>query len=133
MWVQFPRVIPFALIDSRISDLVNPFWERAGDNLMVGYRRLEDTVRKRIHSQEHGAKLFSEAFVGPKSKLTWPELGQAEQSARGNLFVSIFIAYRNPRAHRERRENEDALLQELFLLNQLYVLERESVERVIKS
>ncbi len=69
MWQMFPPVIPLAIIDSRIMDLALQFFERPDDSILTGYRRLEDTVRKRTRINEHGVKLFSEAFHGDKAKL----------------------------------------------------------------
>jgi hypothetical protein len=129
-WVEFKPVLPFAIIDPRIADLAMEFWERPDDHLMVGYRRLEDIVRGRTGLDEHGAKLFSQAFLGPASKLCWGGLDGGEQQGRGSLFAAIYNAYRNPRAHRELKHDLNSLLSEFLLLNHLYILEREAQERV---
>jgi hypothetical protein len=119
-------VIPLALVDERLTDLAISFWENPDVNLMTGYRRLEDLIRRRTQLDEHGAKLFSQAFVGAKAKLAWPGLDPSEQVGRANLFVGTFMAFRNPRAHRELSHRECDALQEFLLLNLLYKLERES-------
>lgn len=129
MWDEFPLVIPFAIVDDRIIDLAINFWEKADERLLTGYRRLEDIVRARIGSLEHGHKLFSQAFMGPSSKLKWKEISEAEQTGRANLFVGAYMAYRNPRAHRELREVSNQQLTEFLLLNQLYGLERDAEPR----
>jgi hypothetical protein len=57
--------------------------------------------------------------------LTWPVNDDGEKNGRANLFTGTFMAYRNPRAHREHSSEE--LLAEFLLLNQLYRLEFEAV------
>lgn len=129
LWQEFHPVIPFAIIDSRITDLAIRFWEDPDNNLLSGYRRLEDIVRGRTGIDEHGAKLFSQAFSGPTSSLNWKDLDSGEQVGRVNLFTGVYMAYRNPRAHRELENYDNDLLAEFLLLNHLYFLERESRER----
>src|SRR5205085_572376 len=63
LWQGFDPVIPLAIVDSRITDLAMRFYEAPDDCLGKGYRRLEDLVRKRIASEQHGAKLFQQAFL----------------------------------------------------------------------
>jgi hypothetical protein len=130
LWQNFPPVMPFAIIDNRITDLALNFFENPDKNLLTGYRRLEDIVRKRTDINEHGVKLFSEAFYGEKAKLGWTSLNDNERNGRANLFTGAYMAYRNPRAHRELEYHANSQLIEFMLLNQLYVLEKESVERV---
>jgi hypothetical protein len=109
-------------------DLAIRFWEGPDDRLMMGYRRLEDIVRKRTAIDEHGVKLFSQAFSGPKAKLGWKDLDESEQAGRVHLFTGTYLAYRNPRAHRELEEYANDQLNEFLLLNHLYLLEKESDE-----
>lgn len=126
-WSKFPVVLPFSIIDSRIADLGLRFLEEPNDALLQGFRRLEDTVRKRIESQEHGAKLFSQAFQGEGAKLTWQGVQLSELVGRVNLFTGAYMAHRNPRAHREMSEDMTALLSEFLLLNHLFKLESDAV------
>ncbi|SRR5712692_697795 len=128
LWKEFHPVIPFAIIDSRIIDLAISFWEGPDDRLLTGYRRLEDIVRLRTGVDEHGAKLFSQAFQGTEAKLGWKDLDSGEQAGRGLLFTGVYMAYRNPRAHRELKDYANEQLAELLLLNHLYLLEKESSE-----
>lgn len=130
LWRDFPLVVPFAIVDSRITDLAFRFFENPDKNLLTGYRRLEDIVRKKSGIDEHGVKLFSEAFYGEKAKLGWEGLSDSERNGRANLFTGTYMAYRNPRAHRELKHYAESQLMEFLLLNQLFVLEKESVERV---
>ncbi len=128
LWEEFHPVIPFAIIDSRIINLAISFWEGPDDRLLIGYRRLEDIVRKRTGVDEHGAKLFSQAFVGPTAKLGWKDLDGSEQTGRGSLFTAAYMAYRNRRAHGELKDRANDQLAEFLLLNHLYLLEKESSE-----
>jgi hypothetical protein len=75
LWREFPPVVPFGIIDSRITDLAMSFWENPNDKLLTGYRRLEDIVRERTGINEHGTRLLSQAFAGSDSKLRCKRLG----------------------------------------------------------
>jgi hypothetical protein len=93
-WEEFPNVIPFAIVDSRIVDLAMNFSDNADDSLMKGYRRLEDIVRERTGIDDHGVKLFQQAFVRDAAKLTWNEVSQSERVvlvARSGLKSRAFI------------------------------------------
>jgi hypothetical protein len=128
LWQEFDPIIPFAIVDSRITDLAFRFFQFPDACLVNGYRRLEDIVRKRTGLAHHGGKLFSQAFLGEAPKLFWKGLSVAEQSARGSLFTATYAAYRNPRAHRELGHDSHSQLLEFLLLNHLYVLEKQAVE-----
>jgi hypothetical protein len=123
---EFPTLVPFAIIDSRIIDLALSFWDAPGDKLLTGYRRLEDLVRERTGLAQHGSKLFSQAFA-PNGSLTWKQMDDGERVGRMNLFVGTYMAHRNPRAHREISVDSEQLLAEFLLLNHLYRLERDAV------
>lgn len=127
LWSRFPAVLPFAIIDKRIADLALRFLQEPNDALLQGFRRLEDLIRSRTESEEHGAKLFSQAFQGESAKLKWPGIQPSETSGRVNLFTGAYMAHRNPRAHREMQEDTTALLSEFLLLNHLYKLEATAV------
>ncbi|HEY5107262.1 MAG TPA: TIGR02391 family protein [Caulobacteraceae bacterium] len=126
LWIQLPPVIPYSIIDPRIMDLALAFWTDPDAKLLKGYRRLEDQVRGRTGFEDSSAKLFSRAFTGRDAPLTWLVKDDAERSGRASLFTGAFMAYRNPRAHREGVQAE--LLAEFLLLNQLYRLEAESID-----
>lgn len=126
LWRDFPPVIPFSIIDPRISDLAIRFWDSPDDCLLTAYRRLEDTVRDRTGLEQHGTKLFSEAFHGATAILQWPDIDAGEQAGRANLFVGTYGAFRNPRAHRELSKDSSAMLAEFLALNQLFRLECEA-------
>jgi hypothetical protein len=130
LWREFPFVVPFAVMDKRLIDLAVSFWEDPDDRLFTGYRRLEDIVRARTNIAEHGSRLFAQAFGPSSGKLTWPGIDGGEHAGRLSLFTGTYMAYRNRRAHREAHDDGCSLLAELMLLNELYRLESQSIERV---
>lgn len=125
--------IPLRLIDERIRDLAIDFWTAPGDRILTGFKRLEDLVRKRCNIQEHGAKVFSQAFMGEKSRLQWTGLQSGEQTGRAQLFTGAYSGFRNPLAHREVDSSENELFAEFLTLNQLYCLEKEAIERELEN
>ena len=126
LWNNFPPIVPFAIIDNRIMDLALSFWTGPDDRLLTAYRRLEDLVRGRTGIDDHGATLFSQAFLGKTPKLIWRGINDGEKVGRANLFTGAFMAHRNPRAHRELKSYQDVQLTELLILNHLYRLEKEA-------
>lgn len=126
LWDGFPPVIPFAIIDVRITDLAISFWEGPDDRLLTGYRRLEDILRQRTAIEEHGTKLIAQVFAPNGGKLTWKDATEAERAGRMQLFAGAYLAYRNRRAHRESKDRAEELLTEFLLLNHLYKIEKES-------
>ncbi len=124
---EFPSLIPFAMIDSRIMDLALSFWDDPDKNLLTGYRRLEDLVRERTGLTQHGSKLFSQAFA-PTGPLGWKDADQGEQAGAMQLFVGAYLAHRNPRAHRELSLHRARPLAEFLLLNHLFHLEADAVQ-----
>lgn len=132
-WNRFPEIIPLALVDKRLSDLTLRFREAPEDALLQGFRRLEDTFRSRIKSDEHGAKLFSQAFQGDASPLLWPEIQPSEVVGRVNLFTGAYMAHRNPRAHKELPEETGSLLSEFLVLNHLFLLESRAITRPVPA
>lgn len=124
---EFPSLVPFGMIDSRIMDLALSFWDDPDKNLLTGYRRLEDLVRERTGLTQHGSKLFSQAFA-PTGPLGWQDADQGEQAGRMQLFVGTYLAHRNPRAHRELSLDRARPLAEFLLLNHLFHLEAEAVQ-----
>lgn len=121
---QFPLAVPYGLIDPRLAELAMNFWDDPDDSLVKGFRKLEDLVRRRIGSSEHGVKLFRQAFLESRSPLGWAVADSGEESSRGQLFCAAYGAFRNPRVHRELPDNPVAHLAEFLTLNQLFLLER---------
>lgn len=130
VWGAFKPVMPWTIIDARIADLAQEFFSSPDKAILAGFRRLEDLVRTRTGLSDHGQKLFSQAFAGDKSKLHWKEISDGgEQIGRAQLFTGAFMAFRNPRAHRETSSHAHDSLAEFLLLNQLFLLEREAIDR----
>jgi uncharacterized protein (TIGR02391 family) len=129
----FVPVMPWALIDPRLTDLALAFFDNPDDAILKGFRRLEDSVRSRTGLTEHGSKLFAQAFSRDQAPLSWALPDPTEQSGRAQLFAGAFMAFRNPRAHREEQTTDFATpLREFLVLNELFRLEGEAVVKVNK-
>lgn len=128
-WCSSSPPMPFPLIDPRLFDLARDFFRSPDECLLRGYRRLEDALRNRTLVDDHGAGLFSSVFLPEHSPLTWKGCSATECKGRAQLFASAYMAFRNPRAHRELEPDLDAALCEFLLLNQLFRLEAEAVDR----
>ena len=125
LWKSIPEVLPFAIVEPRLMDLARAFWSDPDATLSRGYRRLEDAVRDRSGINESGSKLFSRAFLNEGATLTWNVADESEKQGRAQLFTGTFMAFRNPRQHREKSTAN--ALAEFLLLNQLYLLEAEAI------
>ena len=125
-WREFPAIIPFAIIDSRVRDLATSFWEDPDKKLMDGYRRLEDILREQTGLKDFGVALFNKVFLKEKL-LTWKGADAGECVGRAQLFVGAYQAHRNPRAHHEDRHHDPEQLSEFLLLNHLYKLQSEAI------
>lgn len=125
LWRTLPSVMPYALLDPRLVELALDFDTDPDGRLNRGYRRLEDLVRERTGLKHHGAKLFSAAFEGDTPPLVWDVPDASEATGRALLFKGVYMAYRNPRAHRELTQGQH--LAEFLLLNQLFKLEADAV------
>ena len=125
----FPPLIPYALMDERMTEIALDFWDAPNDGLINAYRILEDTVRRRARLSEHGSDLFIKAFNASHPRLVWKGIPSAEQAARAEFFASSYRTFRNPRSHKQPRESRNAQLCELLVVNQLFLLEREAVGR----
>ncbi|MDP0502023.1 MAG: TIGR02391 family protein, partial [Verrucomicrobiota bacterium JB022] len=128
---RFPVSMPYSLIDDRLIDLAVQFRNNPKNSLNNAHTRLEDTIRKRIESEEHGSKLFSEAFLGKNSKLEWEGLSDGVAAGRAKLFSDVYSGFRNRRMHREFDETNDEQLYEFLLVNQLFRLEAQAKDRVL--
>ena len=121
--------MPWAIVDAEIIDVALGFFDAPDKAILDAFRRLEDKVRKRCGLDEHGSKLFSQAFAGDESALEWEGLDKGEQAGRAQLFTGAIQAFRNPRAHREMHDHTGVPLAEFLMVNQLFVLERQAKKR----
>jgi hypothetical protein len=127
----FPAAINLGLLDERLVELAIGLFENPDSAISTAFRRLEDIVRDRIGIYDKsGSHLFKKAFEGDKSLLHWNDLDGGEQAGKAGLFVAIFLAYRNPRAHREILSDPREAAREFMLINQLYLLEASAVARI---
>lgn len=126
---EFPKLIPYAIIDARLTNLALSFDSQPDNSILSGYRKLEDIIRERTGLDEHGAKLFAKAFQGEDSILCWKGIDPGEQQGRTMLFTGTYMAFRNRRAHREPSDHSGEALSEFLQLNQLYQLERLATKR----
>jgi Protein of unknown function (Hypoth_ymh) len=123
LWRDFPEIIPFRIIDSRLIPLAITFHEDPTARIRAGWTKLEDIFRARTGLKDHGSNLFTNAFYRPL--LHWPDLGDPkERVARVKLFEGAYGSYRNPISHRDLSGS----VEEFLLLNHLYLLEREAVD-----
>lgn len=56
------------------------------------------------------------------------QYNEEASNAIGCLFTNIFTAYRNKRAHREINKHHKMQIREFMLINELYLLEHESIQ-----
>ena len=127
----FPATINFGLLDERLVDLALIFFENPDSALNTAFRRLEDIVRERtMLNNEIGVRLFVKAFEGHTSVLHWNDTNEGEQGGKSNLFKSIFMMFRNRRAHQEIKSSASDALREFMLINELYILESHAEERI---
>ena len=127
---EFPLAMSMALLDTRLIELALNFNENPDNAIMSAYRKIESIVRERTGlDHESSTKLFAKALQGDDSILYWENLDSGESKGRASLFTSIFMAYRNNRAHQEPRHNLRDDIREFMLINQLFVLESEAVIR----
>ncbi|WP_201599857.1 TIGR02391 family protein [Psychrobacter submarinus] len=127
---EFPLTIPMALIDPRLIEQALEFETNPDNAIMNGYRKIESIVRERTGlNNESSTKLFAKAFQGNDPVLYWKNLDSGESKGRASLFTNVFMAYRNNRAHQEPKHNLSDDIREFMLINQLFILESEAVER----
>ena len=127
---EFPLSIPMALLDARLIEIALEFEKNPDNAIMSGYRKIESIVRERTGlSNESSTKLFAKAFQGDDSVLCWKNLDSGEARGRASLFASVFMAYRNNRAHQEPLHNLSDDIREFMLINQLFFLEHKAVLR----
>lgn len=129
----YPSELPYSLIDSRLFDLALKFNEDPDYSILIAYTRLEDIVRSKVEANLFSKELFKKAFCSEKNMKSlyfWKNVENENASnALGRLFTNIFTAYRNERAHSEIKKSPPQLFREFLLINELYLLERETSKR----
>ena len=132
---EFPSVVPLRFVDFRIADLALTIKDNPDSTLMSAYRRLEGIIRKRTNFEGDviGAKLFTKAFRGENAPLHWENIESAEREGRASMFEGIYMAFRNRRAHRELKLSLDEEIREFMLVNELFLLESQAIDRIKKK
>ena len=127
---EFPVMIPFGLVDDRITDLALSFDQNPDASILAGYRRLEEVVRERANLSGIAAnRLFTESFQKEDSILYWKSLEPSEQKGRASVFIGTYQAFRNRRSHSQPNLDYKEAVREFLLLNELFLLESEAVVR----
>lgn len=119
--------LSYSIIDDRIFDLALLFKQDPDSALSKAYKRLEDIIRQRTNLNEASTRLFSQVFQGQNALLTWDVPDHSEIQGRIDLFKGTYMAFRNARAHREKKENLVHQYREFLLINELYLLEEEAI------
>lgn len=125
--------LPYHLIDSRIFDLALKFKEDPNSAIMSAYTRLEDIVRLKTNSEKFSVGLLEQAFCSDKksiSQFKWDVENEEASTATGRLFTNIFKSFRNERAHSEVNKQDLHCFREFLLINELYLLESEAIQRI---
>jgi len=90
----------YALLDPRLIELRARLETDADGRLNRGYRRLEDMCASDRTEAARRQALFRR-FEGAAPPLVWDVPDASEGTGRALLFKGVYMAYRNPRAHRE--------------------------------
>ncbi len=125
-WTYFKPIIPYSILDKRLSDLAISFWDSPDEKIMTAYRRFEDILRKRTGLTESSVALITKTYRGEEAKLHWDGIEKGEAEGRIQLMIGTFMAYRNPRAHKEEKHSDEYYLQEFMQINHIYKLEGNS-------
>lgn len=127
---QFPPSVPWFVLDDRVEDLAIELSRDPDRAAFNAFRRLESLVKIRcgLSSGTFGVDVFRKAFRGSGAILIWPEASPGEVEGRALMFEAAFIAYRNPRAHRDGEVSVSKAYREFYLVNELFLLEAEAVK-----
>lgn len=123
---QFSPSVSWSLIDERLIDLALMLGRDPDKAVFEAFRRLESIVVKRagLPAGAAGKEVFRKAFRGAGASLIWPDVPVAEVEGRAQLFEAVFMAYRNPRAHRDEEVDIGRTYREFYLVNELFCLEQ---------
>lgn len=127
---QFAPVIPWFSLDDRLCDLALVLPSDPDKAVFEAFRRLESHVKRRckLPIGISGVEVFKKAFRGSGALLTWRDVACSEIEGRAQMFEAAFMAYRNPRAHREAIGDEKRAYREFYVANELFLLEAEAVD-----
>lgn len=130
----YPTELPYHLIDPRIFDLALKFKDNPNSAILIAYTRLEDIVKIKINNHSlFSNNLLKTAFISEKERKSlhyWNTGNEKSSNAIGSIFTNIFSAYRNERAHSEIDKPYQTQIREFLLINELYLLEHEAIERI---
>lgn len=126
---QFAPAVPWFVLDERLTDVGIGLGRDPDKAVFEAFRRLESQVKKRCELPlgTAGVDVFKKAFRGSGALLTWNDVSPGELEGRAQLFEAAFMAYRNPRAHREEVGGVNRAYREFYLINELFLLEAEAV------
>lgn len=127
-----PLSMPWSMLDSRLIQVALQFESDPDMAIFRAFRDLEDHVKTRcsLPVEVHGVDVFKKAFRGSGSLLVWENKHRNESDGQAQLFEGAYAAIRNARAHRVVSVVDlHRAYRELLLVNELYLLERESKPR----
>jgi hypothetical protein len=126
---QFAPAVPWFVLDDRLVDLAIILPRDPDIAVFEAFRRLESQVKKRCELPLGiaGVEVFKKAFRGSGALLTWSDVSAGELEGRAQMFEAAFMAYRNPRAHREEVGGAARAYREFYVVNELFLLEAEAV------
>jgi hypothetical protein len=128
---QFAPTVPWFVLDDRLADLAIILPRDPDKAVFEAFRRLESQVKKRCELPLGiaGVDVFKKAFRGSGALLTWNDASGGELEGRAQMFEAAFMAYRNPRAHREEVGGTARAYREFYVVNELFLLEAEAVAK----
>jgi hypothetical protein len=128
---QFAPTVPWFVLDDRLADLAIILPRDPDKAVFEAFRRLESQVKKRCQLPLGiaGVDVFKKAFRGSGALLTWNDASGGELEGRAQMFEAAFMAYRNPRAHREEVGGAARAYREFYVVNELFLLEAEAVAK----
>lgn len=129
---QFKLAVPWLVLDDRLADLAIILSRDPDKAVFEAFRRLESQVKKRCELPlgVAGVDVFKKAFRGSGALLTWSDASAGELEGRAQMFEAAFMAYRNPRAHREEVGGTARAYREFYVVNELFLLEAEAVMKL---
>ena len=137
-WKGRDVFLPLSLLDDRLAEsgrmvIKDP---RMSEGIVRdGFRLLEHILKNRAKSEdESGAsldavRLIDFCFDKDKGVLIWPEVKPGVVDGRRQMFRGAFQAIRNPASHSIPDDDFARDMRHLLVLNELFILEKQSVSR----